>query len=90
MPKAKKYKLAPIHEIIPKEILVMILRKLNLKSISLARRTCKHWNEVIYDFKIREPHLCKCVKDHIKSKKIKDNKLHNFSKTILHTYCSKG
>ena len=64
MPKFKKCKLAPIHEVIPQEILVMILKKLCLKSIGIARGTCKKWKNVIDDFKIRQPYLCKCIKDH--------------------------
>ena len=52
MPKAKKYKLAPIHEVIPQEIFVMILKKLGYKSIIDAQLTCKQWKKVIEDFRI--------------------------------------
>ena len=48
--KSKKLKLAAIHELIPAEILVMIVKKLGFKSISFARLTCKKWKQVIDDF----------------------------------------
>ena len=47
---AKELELALIHEILPKEIFVKILKKLGYKSISFARLTCKRWNKIIYDF----------------------------------------
>ena len=49
---AKKFKIAPIHEILPQEILVMILKKLGYDSISVARSTCQNWRKVIDDFKL--------------------------------------
>ena len=48
--KSKKLKLAAIHELIPTEILVMILKKLGFKSLSFARLTCKKWKKVIDEF----------------------------------------
>ena len=48
--KSKKLKLAAIHELLPTEILVMILKKLGFKSLSFGRLTCKKWNKVIDDF----------------------------------------
>ena len=48
--KSNKLKLAAIHELIPAEILVMIVKKLGFKSISFARLTCKKWKQVIDDF----------------------------------------
>ena len=47
---AKELELALIHEILPKEIFVKILKKLGYKSISFARLTCKRWNKIIHDF----------------------------------------
>ena len=47
---AKTMKLAVIHEILPQEIFVMILKKLRHKSISVAMGTCRHWKKVIEDF----------------------------------------
>ena len=48
--KSKKLKIALIHEILPTEIFVIILKKLGSKSISFARLTCKKWKKVIDDF----------------------------------------
>ena len=52
--KAKTMKLAAIHEILPKEIFVMILKKLRYKSINVAIGTCKYWKKVIEDFNLVE------------------------------------
>ena len=52
MAKAKKLKIAPIHEILPQEIFVLILKKLGYKSVINARSTCYQWNRIIDDFKI--------------------------------------
>ena len=52
MAKSKKLKIAPIHEILPQEIFVMILKKLGYKTIVNSRSTCHHWKNVIDDFKI--------------------------------------
>ena len=48
----KRLKLAAIHEILPQEIFVMILKKLRHKSISVAMGTCKYWKKVIEDFNL--------------------------------------
>ena len=48
--KSKKLKLAAIHEILPTEIIVIILKKLGYKSVSFARLTCKKLKKVIDDF----------------------------------------
>ena len=47
---SKKLKFAAIHELIPTEILVMILKKLGFKSLSFARLICKKWKKVIDEF----------------------------------------
>ena len=41
-----------IHNILPQEIFVKILKKVNFECISLARLTCKQWKRVIDAFKI--------------------------------------
>ena len=48
-----------IHEIIPIEIFVMILKKLGYKSLGNARLTCKKWKKVIDDFGLMKPALGK-------------------------------
>ena len=50
--KSKKLKLATIHEIIPEEIFVMILKKLDFKSLAMARGTCTKWRNVIDGFEL--------------------------------------
>ena len=57
--KSKKLKLAAIHEILPKEILVMILKNLGYKSVSFARLACKQWKKVIDDFGLAKAALGK-------------------------------
>ena len=52
MASAKSLQLATI---LPKEILVMIFKKLGYKSLSLARDSCKNWRKVIDDFNLLEP-----------------------------------
>ena len=54
MANVKRLKLAAIHEILPQEILVMIFKKLGYKSLDHARDTCKHWRQVVDDFKLLE------------------------------------
>ena len=49
---AKTMKLAAIHEILPQEMFVMILKKLRHKSISVAMGTCKYWKKVNEDFNL--------------------------------------
>ena len=44
---AKKLKLATIHEIIPEEIFVMILKKLDFKSLTMVWDVCTSWRKVI-------------------------------------------
>ena len=62
--KSKKLKLAAIHELLPTEILVMILKKLGFKSLSFARLTCKEWKKVIDDFGLMKPALGKFKNQH--------------------------
>ena len=39
-----------VHEILPTEMFVMILKKLGYKSLCNASLTCKKWKKVIDDF----------------------------------------
>ena len=43
-----------IHEVLPTEVLVNILKRLDFKSIMNAKRTCKEWKKIIEDFKLVE------------------------------------
>ena len=39
-----------IHEVLPKEIFLKILRLLNYETLCLARRTCIYWYKIIEQF----------------------------------------
>ena len=54
MSQEKRIKSAPIHEILPQEILVKIFKKLGLKSVTLAGSVCKYWNRIIAGFELIE------------------------------------
>ena len=41
-----------IHEVLPEEIFVMILKKLDYKSLIISRGTCKKWRTVIDGFEL--------------------------------------
>ena len=41
-----------IHEVLPPEIFVKILKKLGYKSIGVARGTCQHWKKVIDSYEL--------------------------------------
>ena len=57
---AKKLKLAMVHEIIPEEIFVMILKKLDFKNLAIARGVCSKWRSVIDGFELLSlKNLCK-------------------------------
>ena len=57
---AKKLKLAAIHEIIPEEIFIMILKKLDFKNLVMARGVCLKWRNVIDGFELLSlKNLCK-------------------------------
>ena len=60
--KSQKLKLAAIHEIIPEEIFVMILKMLDFKSLTMARGTCTEWRNVIDGFELLSlKNFCKCL-----------------------------
>ena len=43
-----------IHEFLPVEVFVNILKKLDFKSIVVAKRICKRWKEIIEEFGLVE------------------------------------
>ena len=47
--------------ILPTEILKEILQKLDYKSLSFARQTCKHWEEIVAGFKLMEKATSKFI-----------------------------
>jgi len=47
MAEEKRIRLAVINEILPKEMFVRVLRFLDFKTISIARKTCKEWKRII-------------------------------------------
>ena len=51
-------KSSPIH-VLPPELLITILKKLNYKSICHARLTCKQWQKMIKNFKLAEISMAK-------------------------------
>ena len=51
--------------ILPTEILKEILQKLDHKSLSSARQTCKHWNEIVNGFKLMEKATSKFIKSFV-------------------------
>ena len=61
MAKAKRVKLSLVHETLPNEIFVKILKMLGYKSIKNALATCKRWKQIINDFKIVEAAYCKLI-----------------------------
>ena len=48
-----------IHEILPLEVFVKVLKNLGYKNIRTAKGTCKKWVQIIEDFKIVEAILSK-------------------------------
>ena len=48
-----------IHNVLPKEIFVLILKKLAYKSICASSQTCRDWYNIINDFKLIRLSLCK-------------------------------
>ena len=43
-------RIAMIHEIIPKEIMVLILKKLDFQTLTTARKVCAKWRNLIHGF----------------------------------------
>ena len=61
MVEAKRLKRSPIHDTLPTEIFVKILKMLGFKSIKIALATCKRWKQSINDFKIVEAVYCMLI-----------------------------
>ena len=59
MAKESQNDFVKIHEKLPIEIFVKILRLLNFNDVSLARRTCKDWKNIIDKFELVEAASCK-------------------------------
>ena len=43
-----------INKVLPSEMLVKILKKLDLKSLSFAKQTCMRWRDIIHEFELVE------------------------------------
>ena len=54
MAEATTLNISTIHEILPTEIFVNILKRLDFKSITNAKGACKEWKKVIENFKLVE------------------------------------
>ena len=52
-----------IHEVLPNEIFIMILKKLSYSSINISRETCKHWKDIIDRFELVEAVMRKYIVD---------------------------
>ena len=59
MAKESQNDFVKIHEKLPIEIFVKILRLLNFNDVCLARRTCKDWKNIIDKFELVEAASCK-------------------------------
>ena len=53
MSEEKRIRLAVIHEILPKEMFVKILKMLDFKSLCIAKGTCQDWKCII-EFLVKE------------------------------------
>ena len=76
MSQGKRIKLSAIHEVLPDEIFVMILKKLDYKSLIISRGTCKKWRSVIDGFELLSiKNFCKfylfrkCLLKHVNQQK---------------------
>ena len=43
-----------INKVLPSEMLVKILKKLDFKSLSFAKQTCMRWRDIIHEFELVE------------------------------------
>ena len=57
--RSKRLKPSTIHDVLPQEIFVMVLRFLDYRSIITARGTCKTWRSIIDQFHL----ITDCMKD---------------------------
>ena len=42
--------MAKIHQILPEEIMVLILKKLDFQSLTIAQKVCVKWRDLIHGF----------------------------------------
>ena len=71
-----------IHEVLPKEIFVKILKKICYKSINLARGTCTHWKNVIDSFNLVEETWGKNFQDFFSLEMSYSKRFFHFSQDI--------
>ena len=57
--RSKRLNPSTIHDVLPQEIFVMVLRFLDYRSINTARGTCKTWRSIIDQFHL----ITDCLKD---------------------------
>ena len=51
-----------MNKVLPSEMLVKILKKLDLKSLSFAKQTCMRWRDIIHEFELVEKASSKFLK----------------------------
>ena len=49
---SKKFKLAMIHDIFPEEIMVLIFKNLDFKSLTSANKVCSSWRKIMHGFNL--------------------------------------
>ena len=49
-----KLEITEINQVLPTEILMKILQRLDIPSLCVARQTCKRWKEIIDGFELVE------------------------------------
>ena len=76
-------RLAVIHDTLPTEIFVKILKLLDFNNILLARRTCKDWKRIIDVFKLVKEAARKYSKKALKTI-FRNTKIPIFFKSMLH------
>ena len=77
-----------IHEVLPNEIFIMILKKLSYSSINISRETCKHWKGIIDRFELVKAVMFKYFFEH-KDNILKSTRVFIFSKSksFMHPRC---
>ena len=51
-PPSKKLRIALIHEIVPEEIMVLILKKLDYQTLICADEVCGKWSQIIVKYNL--------------------------------------
>ena len=72
-----------IHEVLPNEIFIMILKKLSYSSINISRETCKHWKATIDRFELVKTVMRKYIFKH--NDFLKSNVIFSFSVKANHS-----